>query len=175
VLDARAPSDSALALRARCAQNYAGFFGAAGRWEPAGIRPEQIVEPLPPLLLDVIARCEARRIFGESTRPDTAIINYYAEGDVRCRGGRAAHMARLGPLHWPRFFIKVTSQLLCACVCRMPFGTRAVYSTAHRLTRLCSPLRDALSAIRATVVIGSAARTLRRSTPVPARALALRP
>ena len=53
----------------------------AGRWEPAGILPEQRVEALPPLLHDVVARMEDREIFDEQTRPDSCIVNFYDEGD----------------------------------------------------------------------------------------------
>ena len=64
-----------------CCYNYAGYFSRDGRWEPAGILPEQRVESLPPLLHDVIDRCEGRGIFSADTRPDTCIVNFYEEGD----------------------------------------------------------------------------------------------
>ena len=63
-----------------CCYNYAGVF-SQGQWEPAGILPAQRVCALPPLLLDVVARLEARGVVAAADRPDSCIVNLYERGD----------------------------------------------------------------------------------------------
>ena len=97
------PGNGRVTVQLGCCYNYA----ADREGNPPGILPAERVCGLPPLLLDVVERMERRGIFGaarhptrvapasvlscspsafaaplfQGTRPDSAIINFYSEGD----------------------------------------------------------------------------------------------
>ena len=128
------------------------------RREPAGILPEHRVLSLPPLLVDVIDRMQARGLFDHDTRPDSCIINFY---DAGCVWVPACGCLRVGARAW------VPAR---GCASVGVCAARPDESEAHPMRSRA--LRSSLAASRPWQRLHTAAYRLPRLFPAVCNALA---